>query len=244
MERELLRACWRVARDQLARGAIIDLDGLPPGFGGFAGAFPMLHALESRQFVQVERVGGGLRLVDPAMSLDRVTIDWRSLDRRRQREFDKLEAMQRYAYAKTCRRQALLQWFGDPAARAECGACDNCLGETRSAPAVRTMWSRDDASPRTPKDPNVRRGEQRKSKERTGGVTEADTELFIALKACRAQLAAGKPAYVVFPDSTLAEFATRRPLTADAMASLPGVGPVKLERYAATFLDVIRAHVR
>lgn len=244
MERELLRACWRVARDQLSRGAIIDLDGLPPGFGGFAGALPMLESLEARQFVQVERVGGGLRLVDPAMSLDRVNIDWRAIDRRRQREFDKLEAMQRYAYAKTCRRQALLLWFGDPAARAECGACDNCLGETRSAPAIRSIWSSDGARSRKPADSNARRSEQRKSNEKSGGVTEQDTELFVALKACRAELAAGKPAYVVFPDATLAEFATRRPLTAAAMAGLPGVGPVKLERYAEPFLDVIRAYRR
>ena len=244
MERELLRACWRVAKDQLSRGAIIDLDGLPPGFGGFVGAWPMLESLEARQFVQVERVGGGLRLVDPAMSLDRVSIDWRAIDRRRQREFDKLEAMQRYAYAKTCRRQALLLWFGDPAARAECGSCDNCLGETRSAPAIRSMWSSDGARAKQPADPNARRSDQRKSREKSGGVTEADTELFVALKACRAQLAAGKPAYVVFPDSTLAEFATRRPLTTAAMAGLPGVGPVKLERYAEPFLDVIRAHGR
>ena len=244
MERELLRACWRVAKDQLSRGAIIDLDGLPPGFGGFVGAWPMLESLEARQFVQVERVGGGLRLVDPAMSLDRVSIDWRAIDRRRQREFDKLEAMQRYAYAKTCRRQALLLWFGDPAARAECGSCDNCLGETRSAPAIRSIWSSDGARAKQPADPNARRSDQRKSREKSGGVTEADTELFVALKACRAQLAAGKPAYVVFPDSTLAEFATRRPLTTAAMAGLPGVGPVKLERYAEPFLDVIRAHGR
>ena len=247
MERELLRACWRVAKDQLSRGAIIDLDGLPPGFGGFVGAFPMLETLESRQFVQVERVGGGLRLVDPSMSLDRVAIDWRAIDRRRQREFDKLEAMQRYAYATTCRRQALLQWFGDPAARAECGACDNCLGERRSAPAIRSAWSADGAArTRTPKDPNVRRDTQRKSNERGGAVTEADADLFNALKACRAQLAVKQkvPHYVVFPDATLAAFATRRPLTPDAMSSVPGVGPVKLERYAEPFLNVIRAHGR
>ncbi len=247
MERELLRSCWRVAKDQLSRGAVIDLDGLPPGFGGFVGAFPMLETLESRQFVQVERVGGGLRLVDPATSLDRVAIDWRALDRRRQREFDKLEAMQRYAYATTCRRQALLQWFGDPAARAECGACDNCLGERRSAPAVRSAWAPDGAArTRAPKDPNARRETHRQSKERSGSVSEADADLFNALKACRAQLAGKQkvPHYVVFPDATLAAFATRRPLTPAAMSALPGVGPVKLERYAEPFLDVIRAHGR
>ncbi len=245
MERDLLRACWRMAKDQLTRGAIIDLDVLPSAFGGFAGSFPMLERLESRQFVALERVGGGLRLVDPAMSLDRVTIDWRSIDRRRQREFDKLEAMQRYAYATTCRRQALLQWFGDPAARAECGACDNCLGERRAAPAIRSAWATGGAArTKAPRDPNERRDKQRKQTEKGGAVTESDTELFNALKACRAQLAAGKPAYVVFPDATLAAFATRRPLTTAAMATLPGVGPVKLERYAEPFLDVIRAHGR
>jgi superfamily II DNA helicase RecQ len=136
-----------------------------------------------------------------------------------------------------------LQWFGDPAARSECGACDNCLGETRSAPTVRGSWA-PGAQSRTPRDPNVRRDAQQKSKEKGGAVTEADTELLIALKACRAQLAAGKPAYVVFPDATLAAFATRKPLTAAAMAGLPGVGPVKLERYAESFLSVIRTHGR
>ena len=78
--------------------------------------------------------------------------------------------------------------------------------------------------------------------EKSGAVTESDAELFNALKACRAQLAAGKPAYVVFADSTLAAFATRRPLTPAAMLSVPGVGLLKLEKYAEPFLDVIRAH--
>jgi ATP-dependent DNA helicase RecQ len=244
MERELLRACWRVARDQLSRGAIIDLDGLPPGFGGFVGAFPMLESLAARQFVMVERVGGGLRLVDPRMSLDKTSIDWRALDRRRQREFDKLEAMQKYAYTTGCRRQALLQWFGDPDARPDCGACDNCLGERRAAPTVRGAVSRRAPQERTPRDPGARRESQRKSREKSGAVTEADTELLIALKARRAELAARQnvPHYVVFPDATLAAFATRKPLTAAAMLALPGVGPTKLDRYAEPFLDVIRSY--
>jgi ATP-dependent DNA helicase RecQ len=243
MERELLRACWRVAKEQLSRGAIIDLDGLPPGFGGFAGSFPMLEALQDRQFVMVERVGGGLRLVDPRMTLDRIAIDWRALDRRRQREFDKLEAMQKYAYSTSCRRQALLQWFGDPDAKADCGSCDNCLGERRTAPTLRGSLRAPAPQDRAQRDPNIRRDTQRKSRERGGSVTESDTDLLIALKARRAELATRQkvPHYVVFPDATLAAFATRKPLTPDAMAVLPGVGPVKLERYAEPFLEVIRA---
>jgi ATP-dependent DNA helicase RecQ len=246
MERELLRACWRIAKDQLSRGAIIDLDALPPGFGGFVGAWPMLTSLEDRQFVSVERVGGGLRLIDAATPLDRIAVDWRSLDRRRQREFDKLEAMQRYAYASTCRREALLQWFGDPAAKAECGACDNCLGERRAAPSIRGAFAAVSDRVRAPRDRNATRETTRKSKERNGAVTEADTDLFNALKARRAELAGKQkvPHYVVFPDATLAAFATRRPLTPSAMSALPGVGPVKLEKYAGAFLEVIRDHGR
>ena len=39
------------------------------------------------------------------------------------------------------------------------------------------------------------------------------------------------PAYVVFHNSTLAEIASRRPSTIAELASVPGVGPAKLERY-------------
>ncbi|MDZ7630436.1 MAG: ATP-dependent DNA helicase RecQ [Gemmatimonadaceae bacterium] len=135
----------RAARSSISTGCHRDSVASPA-------RYPSLLVAQVAQFVVVERVGGGLRLVDPDMPLDRVAIDWRALDRRRQREFDKLEAMQRYAYATTCRRQALLQWFGDPAAKAECGACDNCLGETRAAPAIRKLWSPDSARVRAPRD--------------------------------------------------------------------------------------------
>ena len=39
------------------------------------------------------------------------------------------------------------------------------------------------------------------------------------------------PAYVIFPDRTLIEMATRRPQTLDALAGITGVGAVKLERF-------------
>ena len=47
------------------------------------------------------------------------------------------------------------------------------------------------------------------------------------------------PAYVVFNDRTLIEMAETRPATLDAMARIGGVGAMKLERYGATFLEVI-----
>lgn len=72
-------------------------------------------------------------------------------------------------------------------------------------------------------------------------VAEEDEGLLAALKARRRALAdaAGVPAYVIFPDRTLIEMATRRPTTLDAMRGIPGVGAVKLERFGAEFLAVL-----
>jgi DNA helicase-2/ATP-dependent DNA helicase PcrA len=44
------------------------------------------------------------------------------------------------------------------------------------------------------------------------------------------------PAYVVFNDRTLAELASRTPRTLAELASVPGIGPAKLERYGAELL--------
>ena len=49
------------------------------------------------------------------------------------------------------------------------------------------------------------------------------------------------PAYVVFPDRTLAEMAVRRPRTSAALAEIRGVGPTKLERFGERFLSVLRS---
>ena len=47
------------------------------------------------------------------------------------------------------------------------------------------------------------------------------------------------PPYVIFHDSTLAEIAQRHPTTTSALAQVPGVGPVKLERYGPDLLAVL-----
>ena len=72
-------------------------------------------------------------------------------------------------------------------------------------------------------------------------VSDEDAPLLSALKAKRRALAeaARVPAYVIFPDRTLVEMAEQRPATLDQMARIGGVGAKKLERYGATFLEVI-----
>ena len=66
-------------------------------------------------------------------------------------------------------------------------------------------------------------------------------EGFEALKAWRLDRARQDevPAYVVFHNSTLEEIAGRRPRSLAELASVPGVGPAKLERYGEEVLAAL-----
>jgi ATP-dependent DNA helicase RecQ len=54
-------------------------------------------------------------------------LNWKAARRDRDREYEKLMWMQRYAYHTGCRRGFVLRYFGDPFAMRHCGACDRCL---------------------------------------------------------------------------------------------------------------------
>jgi ATP-dependent DNA helicase RecQ len=58
--------------------------------------------------------------------------DLRPALRLRRAALDKLRAVRRYAGARTCRRRAILAYFGEDAPR-RCGACDGCLSGGRPA---------------------------------------------------------------------------------------------------------------
>ena len=245
LERELLRALWRAVGTRLESGATIDLDGLPPGFGGSAGVLPVLERLQSEQFVVYERTGGGIRLTDPSKPLSAFAFDWELLDRRRRGDLTKLEMMQQYAYTRGCRRGFVLRYFGDAAARERCAGCDNCLGTTVARPAQpseraprqrRTMGVAERGTSRS------RRAPASDAPAEVPVVGEADAPLFSALRAMRSSIAREEkvPAYVVFPDRTLAEIAVRRPRSLGALENIRGVGPVKLERYGERVLATVR----
>jgi DNA helicase-2/ATP-dependent DNA helicase PcrA len=69
----------------------------------------------------------------------------------------------------------------------------------------------------------------------------ADPGVLQALKTWRATMAraSGVPAFVVFHDTTLAAVAEARPQDRAALLALPGVGPVKAERYGEALLAVV-----
>jgi ATP-dependent DNA helicase RecQ len=233
----LLRALWRGVGPALRTGAVVDLDGLPPGLGGSSSCAPLLDALQDRQFLAWERLGSGLYLADKSAALSKFRIDWSVIDRRRAAELSKLQAVQKYAYTKECRRGFVLRYFGDPAARSRCSGCDNCLGIA----AVSTV---EEDAPRAP------RPRKRAERTRSSGTTEvgddlvmgaAEQRLLAALKTVRTSIAREEhvPPYIVFSDRTLAELAVRRPRSLTALQNVRGVGPMKLERYGPRFLAAI-----
>jgi ATP-dependent DNA helicase RecQ len=232
----LLRALWRGVGPALRTGAVVNIDGLPPGLGGAAACAPLLDALQGKQFLVWERLGTGLYLADKSAPLSTFKVDWGLIDRRRAAELSKLQAVQKYAYTKECRRGFVLRYFGDPAARRRCSGCDNCLG-LASAPEV------EDDKPRQARG----RKNPPRARSRIPDATDdavigpAEERLLVALKTVRTAIAREEqvPAYIVFSDRTLAELAVRRPRSLNALQDVRGVGPMKLERYGARFLAAI-----
>lgn len=78
------------------------------------------------------------------------------------------------------------------------------------------------------------------------GLSTEDHKVFEALRQERLAISRelGVAPYVVFPDTTLIAFATRRPSTPDEMLEISGVGRMKLERYGARFLSVLEFALR
>ena len=70
------------------------------------------------------------------------------------------------------------------------------------------------------------------------GVEVVETPAHAALRVWRRKRAAadGLPAYVVLHDRRIAAIVRSRPATPDELASVPGIGPAKVERYGAELL--------
>ena len=81
---------------------------------------------------------------------------------------------------------------------------------------------------------------------RTGPLTpsadavEADADLVERLKTWRLETARAKmvPAYVILHDASIETIAGIRPQTETELASVPGIGPAKLEAYGDAILEI------
>ena len=72
-------------------------------------------------------------------------------------------------------------------------------------------------------------------------INKTDETLFQALRGHRRSLAGEQKVapFIIFHDATLLEMAEKKPTTITELGRLTGVGKVKLERYGASFLEVI-----
>ena len=142
----------------------------------------------------------------------------------------KLESMFQYAYARRCRRRAILAYFGDNSEVTHC-ACDVCRGDVRTVPHDAN------ASPRSRKRPKPK-----PAIPDAGPLDPAATVRYERLKAVRLELARANKqvAFWVAHDSVLRELARSAPQTLDALARIRGIGEYKLEKFGAAFLEAIR----
>ncbi|MFW6200318.1 MAG: RecQ family ATP-dependent DNA helicase [Gemmatimonadota bacterium] len=168
-----------------------------------------------------------------------------------------------------CRHQAILHHFDEE--MEPCGAsCDVCTGVTVADRAAEAMMrgggrasgsrrgagsgssrnrARSASTPRGAAGTPGSEGGRGLSDGRTGSEggggepTPEEEALFQRLRALRKDLAdqQGVPAYIVFSDKVLREMVATRPSTPSELLAVSGVGPVKLERYGAEFLEEIAA---
>ncbi len=85
------------------------------------------------------------------------------------------------------------------------------------------------------------RSVRHKLDERKRATLESNDPLLLALKQWRLTRAraAATPAYTIFDDKTLNAIVEHRPRTKTALRGVPGIGPVKLERYGDEVLDLV-----
>ncbi len=151
-----------------------------------------------------------------------------------ERSRNQVREMFSLAQSTVCRHQNLVGYFGEELQSCQ-SSCDRCagydvVGESRASSKLSRGSGRRDS---------VRAPARSGPAVRSGGGLEVDANLFERLRALRKKLAEERnvPAYVVFSDATLAEMAALRPTSLGELASISGVGPTKLSRYGAPFLD-------
>lgn len=86
----------------------------------------------------------------------------------------------------------------------------------------------------------------RKAREYPDFVSDEESELWEALRACRKRLATerGVPPYTIFHDTTLLQMLHERPSNLDEFTEISGVGAHKRDTYGAAFLSVIAPFIR
>jgi RecQ family ATP-dependent DNA helicase len=145
-----------------------------------------------------------------------------------ERGWQAYHSIKAFIYGTDCRRQALLAHFGDHTAGAPLERCCDICDMLDWLPDPETIAVRKPAGAKSAAPPP--------------DLTSADAPLFEALKTWRLSVAAGKPAYTVAANKTLAAIAASRPSDEQSLLAISGVGPSFISKFAPEVLDLIAEH--
>ncbi|HWO82517.1 MAG TPA: ATP-dependent DNA helicase RecQ [Solirubrobacterales bacterium] len=147
----------------------------------------------------------------------------------RERGWRAYHAIKAFIYGTECRRRALLDHFSDRTAGAPLERCCDVCDLLEWLPDPDTITVR-------------KAGKTKAAPAPAPDLSPADAPLFEALKTWRLAAAAGKPAYTVAANKTLAAIAAARPADEDALLAISGVGPAFIEKYAEEVLELVGEH--
>ncbi|HEU4561840.1 MAG TPA: RecQ family ATP-dependent DNA helicase [Longimicrobium sp.] len=257
-ELNFLRAIWKAGGgERVYKGVELEWRVLARAAGG-ASVVELMDSLREGSFLEWQQASEGVWVLDRKTPINRLEVDWETLEKKRQNDQWKLQKMQIYAYTKDCRRGFVLQYFGDSAAMKHCGACDNCLqdgglaaqhGIEIDAPAGPPGRRERQPRERMPKEFRRDRREARQQgydlstdgvlSERTGPDLLRDH-----LRVLRRELARrhDTPAFMVFSDEVLGNIAKAEPDSPEALLEVPGVTRKLLDRFGAPLMEVLRGH--
>ncbi|MGJ8644589.1 MAG: RecQ family ATP-dependent DNA helicase [Luteolibacter sp.] len=92
-----------------------------------------LSVLARGRFIERFDVQGkrmrGTRLLKPDLQAGDLNLDEDAMEKKDSRDREKLKSMVEMCYARTCRQQWILEYFGEPDAKT-CGSCDVCRDKT------------------------------------------------------------------------------------------------------------------
>jgi RecQ family ATP-dependent DNA helicase len=142
----------------------------------------------------------------------------------RERGWRDYRTIKSFIYDDRCRRRRVLDHFGDSRAGQPLGRCCDVCDPERWLPDPETI---------------VVREPKRVKAAAPTELSEADAPLFEKLRVWRLEAAAGKPAYTVAHNKTLAAIAAARPRDEASLGQIHGVGPSFVAKYAGEVLQLV-----
>jgi ATP-dependent DNA helicase RecQ len=180
--------------------------------------------------------GRGLKMLS-RVSVSKLKINFREIERRVLFERKKLHKMIDYAYADQCLRKCILEYFGERITGDNCDNCSNCLDESETY-VFRAFAGKKGIT-----------GRKERTMERKLPVNPeppCHEELFASLKEMRLKLAhaLNLPPFVIFHDRVLRAISRQLPQSIPELLAVKGCGEQKASAYGDQTLEAVRAYLK